>query len=72
VLFNRFHCKKQMMVAACFSAICVALFLPEQAHAGYLDPGSGSTAVQWIIAGIAVAGRLKRRVFDTVSKVFGR
>jgi len=72
MLFNRIYCKKYMMIAAFTCAFCAAFFIPEQAHAGYLDPGSGSTAVQWIIAGIAVAGRLKRRVFDTVSKIFGR
>lgn len=45
---------------------------PDLAHAGYLDPGSGSTAVQWIIASITAVGRLKRKIVGAVSRIFGR
>ena len=65
-------CRKSVVIAGFMTCVCMALFAPEQAHAGYLDPGSGSTAVQWVIAAIASLGRVKRQFFDTVSKVFGR
>ncbi|MGL1863931.1 MAG: hypothetical protein OCC46_15515 [Pseudodesulfovibrio sp.] len=64
--------KKQMILVACVAAVCLTFVDPQSAHAGYLDPGSGSTAVQWIIAGIAGAGRFKRRIVDTVSRIFKR
>jgi len=44
---------------------CIFLFLlifPDIAHAGYLDPGSGSTLVQGIIAGIAAIKRFWRKL----------
>lgn len=50
----------------------VVLFSPHTAHAGYLDPGSGSTAVQWIVASVATLSRVKRRIVDTFSKIFSR
>lgn len=65
------YSKKNLSIV-CFLVVCVVTLIPEHAHAGYLDPGSGSTAVQWIVAGIAVVGRAKRRFFDAVSKIFGR
>lgn len=64
--------KKHMILVCCVAVVCLTFVGPQSAHAGYLDPGSGSTAVQWIIAGIAGAGRLKRRIFDTVSRIFKR
>lgn len=63
--------KVSVIIVVCVVA-CAALLVPQQAHAGYLDPGSGSTAVQWVIAGVAAMGRLKRRVSDMFSKVLGR
>ena len=64
--------KRCVITAMCILSICIILCAPQLAHAGYLDPGSGSTAVQWIIAGIVAAGKLKRRIFDTISRTFGR
>ena len=54
--------KKLISISVSACVFCAMLFIPDQAHAGYLDLGSGSTVVQWIIAGIAVFGRLKRRI----------
>jgi len=64
--------KKTTAILICSTVFCAMLFAPQPAQAGYLDPGSGSTAVQWIIAGIASLGRIKRQFSDTLSKVFGK
>lgn len=64
--------KRYVITLACIFSVCTILCAPQLAHAGYLDPGSGSTAVQWIIAGIVATGKLKRRIFDTISRIFGR
>ena len=47
-----------------FCILCFFLFIlfPQNAHAGYLDPGSGSTLVQGIIAGIAAIKRFWRKL----------
>lgn len=64
--------RKSSLAFACVVVAFTLFALPETARAGYLDPGSGSTAVQWIIAGVAALGRLKRNISGAVSKVFGR
>lgn len=38
-------------------AACFLLGAPDAAHAGYLDPGSGSTLVQGIVAAVAAVKR---------------
>lgn len=43
-------------------AVTLCLVCPEPAHAGYLDPGSGSTLVQGIIAAIAACKRFWQRL----------
>ena len=52
-----------------FSTVLVAVFIagglviPTSAHAaGYLDPGSGSTIAQGVIAAAAVVSRFFRRI----------
>jgi len=63
----------KMTTIALFTIVfCAVMLTPQSAQAGYLDPGSGSTAVQWIIAGLAALGRIKRQFSDTVSKLFGK
>lgn len=56
--------KKKSRFAACVTALAVTycLVCPEPAHAGYLDPGSGSTLVQGIVAAIAACKRFWRRI----------
>lgn len=63
---------KSAVITGATVAVIGVMLAPESAHAGYLDPGSGSTAVQWIVAGLASLGRLKRQISDTVSKIFGK
>lgn len=57
MLKNKFF-KVFMVICAILSASL--LLCPDTAQAGYLDPGSGSTLVQGIIATIAAAKRLWR------------
>jgi hypothetical protein len=57
------------IIALVFTVFLVA---PQECHAGYLDPGSGSTAVQWIVAGIAALSRIKNRIIEFMSKLFSR
>ncbi|MFW5499863.1 MULTISPECIES: hypothetical protein [unclassified Maridesulfovibrio] len=45
---------------------------PQESYAGYLDPGSGSTAVQWIVAGIASLSRIKQRIVAFLSNLFSK
>ena len=52
--------KSALLVALIVAFVCCAF--PSQAHAGYLDPGSGSTLVQGIIAGIAAMKRFWRKL----------
>ncbi len=58
--------KSKSLKTAClvvFVAVAAIVVAPGAAFAaGYLDPGSGSTIVQGIIAGIAVICRYARRV----------
>lgn len=56
--------KKRSRYVACATALAVTFCLvcPEPAHAGYLDPGSGSTLVQGIIAAIAACKRFWQRI----------
>ncbi|WP_165067305.1 hypothetical protein [Desulfovibrio sp. ZJ200] len=42
--------------------VAILIFFPDTAHAGYLDPGSGSTLVQGIIAAIAAIKRFWRKI----------
>ena len=42
--------------------ILTACFFPDSAYAGYLDPGSGSTLVQGIIAVFAAVARFFRKI----------
>lgn len=48
------------------------LLMPDIAHAGYLDPGSGSTLVQAIIASIAAVKNFWSKVTDGVKRMFGQ
>ncbi len=42
--------------------VAILILFPDTAHAGYLDPGSGSTLVQGIIAAIAAVKRFWRKI----------
>lgn len=55
--------------------ICVILFvligifvLPDCVQAGYLDPGSGSTLAQGLVAAIAALGRWWRKFLSIFGK----
>lgn len=48
------------LVTLCLTAL-LTVGLPDQAHA-YLDSGSGSTLVQWIVAAIAGIKRFWSRI----------
>jgi len=48
------------------------LLAPDVAHAGYLDPGSGSTLVQAIIASIAAIKNFWTKLGNGVKKIFGQ
>ncbi len=50
----------------------LTLVAPQESQAGYLDPGSGSTAVQWVVAGITSLSRIKKQIIDMLSKLFSR
>lgn len=57
--------KKRFSSNACgalFSVILIALIMPPDAHAGYLDPVSGSLVAQSFIAVLAFFGRFKARL----------
>lgn len=41
--------------------VCLAIF-PSEAHAGYLDPGSGSIFVQSILSFFAFCGKIFNRI----------
>lgn len=64
--------KKSVIMLSCAVFFGVVVLAPDCANAGYLDPGSGSTAVQWIIAAIASLGKMKRVCINAFSKVTGR
>lgn len=55
-------------VCIVLSAFILTLLAPEQAHAGYLDPGSGSTLVQTVIAATAAFKRFWRRLFSIFTR----
>lgn len=46
------------MLSCCLFVLLIFLCLPGTAHAGYLDPGSGSILVQSIAAVLAAFGRV--------------
>lgn len=48
--------------------LCVFCLMPSDALAGYLDPGSGSTLVQGIIAFFASIGRFFGRIGSFFSR----
>ena len=50
-----------------FFLFFLGLSFPETAHAGYLDPGSGSILVQGIISVMAFFGRIA----DKIRGIFG-
>lgn len=50
----------------------IILLMPDVAQAGYLDPGSGSTLVQAIIASIATIKNFWTKLTDGVKKFFGQ
>ena len=52
-------------------AFTVVFLMPDQAHA-YLNPGSNSTAVKWIIAGICAFSRMKGYTASAISRLFGK
>lgn len=45
------------------TVICCTFILPDTAQAGYLDPGTGSTLVQGIVAMVASISRFFRKLF---------
>lgn len=47
----------------CIVIMAIVLLVPNCAHAGYLDPGSGSTLVQGIVAFFASISRFFRNLF---------
>ncbi|MBQ7607802.1 MAG: hypothetical protein IJU76_07505 [Desulfovibrionaceae bacterium] len=49
-------------------ALTALVLLPDTAHAGYLDPGSGSTLVQGIIAALVGLKRFFARMFHPFLK----
>lgn len=59
-MYKRERVKKIALLALMFSLV---LAFPIDAHAGYLDPGSGSTLVQTIIALIASIKRFIGKFF---------
>lgn len=52
--------------------ITMILFMPDIAHAGYLDPGSGSTLVQAIIASITAIKNFWTKLTSGVKRIFGQ
>lgn len=60
--------KKTLPIAAASGlAVCLFLCFPDPAHAGYLDPGSGSSLVQGLIAFVAALKRCWRRLLHPFS-----
>jgi len=51
------------MICTIALAIALVFFAPGYAHAGYLDPGSGSTLAQAITAFMAGISRFFRKLF---------
>ncbi len=64
--------KIYFLFVICFFSAGTILLAPHIAHAGYLDPGSGSTAVQWIIASVAVLSKMKKNILTSISRIFRR
>lgn len=60
------------VLPACACILCLLLLCAEDAHAGYLDPGSGSTLVQAIIAVIAACKRVWSGFCSGLACLFGR
>ena len=58
-------------MTACILLLYFMLFSPEPAHA-YLNPGSNSTAIKWIIAGIATVSRMKAYAACVVNRLMGK
>ncbi len=56
------HNKVKIIISIFCFIITLALVLPQNAHAGYLDPGSGSTLVQSIVAIFAFLGRMIEKI----------
>ena len=52
----------RICVYASVMIMLTVCFFPDSAHAGYLDPGSGSTLVQGIIAVFAAVARFFRKI----------
>ncbi|WP_320174833.1 hypothetical protein [Maridesulfovibrio sp.] len=57
-------------IAICLVLTVVFVTTPHVANAGYLDPGSGSTAVQWIIASIAAITKFIDKVKNLILRAF--
>ncbi len=49
-------------VELCLLILVVWCCFPADANAGYLDPGSGSTLVQGVVAILAVVGRVRAKI----------
>lgn len=60
------------VLPSCACIFCLLLLCPEDARAGYLDPGSGSTLVQAIIAVIAACKRVWSGFCSGLARIFGR
>lgn len=64
------QCVKLFFIFPLALACMFVFFLPDTAHAGYLDPGSGSTLVQGIIAIIATFKRIWNNLLSGVKGFF--
>lgn len=62
----KFISRLPLVALACIFALSIVCIAPENAHAGYLDAGRGSTLVQGIIAIAASVGRF----WNSLKKVF--
>lgn len=63
---HKFLSGVQLVSLACMLALSIICIAPENAHAGYLDAGRGSTLVQGIIAIAATVGRF----WNNLKKLF--
>lgn len=65
--------KKTVSIAVASGvAACLLLCFPDPANAGYLDPGSGSSLVQGVIAFVAAVRRCWNRLTGLFSGTKGR
>lgn len=56
-------------------ALCLCILgmaAPAEAHAGYLDPGSGSIVVQTLVASMVAFAKARQSVADLFRRIAGR